>query len=110
VGDDLTVTREVTTTPYRFDEEQWAWVLDTENAETVTESDVIVVEDGMLDGLECPVTPEPTPTPSTTPVKAEPAALAETGGGDVNLLLPIVAGIASVLGGALVVAARRRSA
>jgi hypothetical protein len=110
VGDELTVTREVTTTPYRFDEEQWAWVLDTENAETVTESDVIVVEDGMLDGLECPVTPEPTPTPSTTPVKAEPAALAETGGGDVNLLLPIAAGIASVLGGALVVAARRRSA
>ena len=93
VGDELTVTRQVTTTPYRFDEEQWAWVLDTASAEVVTENDVVVVEDGMLAGLECPVVePEPTPTPTATPAPAAvPVALAQTGGNTTALALALSA-------------------
>ena len=103
VGDELVITREVTTTPYVFDEEAWEWVLDTENAETVTEEDVIVVEDGMLEDLECPVpTPEPTPTPTTTPAPASnntPSGGLAVTGGEMNPIVPLGAGIAVFLGG-----------
>jgi len=53
-------------------------------------------------------TPTPTPTPTTpAPVKpATPASLAATGGGDMAPIVPLAAGIVTMLGLALVVARR----
>lgn len=114
VGDEVGITREVTSIWYTRGEDGEA----VRHEETVLEHDVVVIEDGNLEGLECPVVTEPTPTPTEpapapvtpTPAKtANPSALAATGGPDA---LPWVGMgiIALLLGvtGVTVAATRRR--
>jgi hypothetical protein len=108
-GDEVLITRTVTTTPYVWDAESYEWV----EGEPVVEQEpgVYVVTSADIEALEC-VTPTPpvsTP-PASTPVKQSPAALAVTGGGDAGTMVPLAAVLMSVLGGALIAfgAIRRR--
>ena len=78
VGDELAITREVTTTPYALVDGEW--VLDTENAETTTEEGTYTVTEADIEALECPVTTPEEPT-TETPVAEQPkpaAAAART--------------------------------
>lgn len=120
---DTTVSekRTVTTTPYKLEGREW--VLDTDNAESVTETHDRKLTEAEIKALDCPVTSTPTPKPTATanpapvkntPAKAAPAAasgeLAQTGSS--QDIAPFVwgAGIL-VLGGIVVltiVSIRRR--
>jgi LPXTG-motif cell wall-anchored protein len=115
-GDVLDITREVTTTPYiRVGAE---WVLDTENAKTVTEEGTYTVTAEDIAALECETEEPPVVTPPVdepkTPVKAAkpPVEIAEgegflaTTGGDATPLW--IGGIAILLAGAGIYLATRR--
>jgi len=60
-------TREVTTTPYVLVEGEW--VLDTENAVTVEETQTRDLTEAEIEALDCPV-----PTPPATPVNTDKLA------------------------------------
>ena len=80
VGDELPITRTVTTVTYTLDPKTG----DVDSASsTSTENGVYVVTEADIEALDCPVvTPTPTPTPTETsvPASASQPPLAETGG------------------------------
>ena len=75
-------TREVTTTGYILDGEGRNWVLDTENAETVTETQTRELTEAET---------EPCPVPAATTVTPTSAGLADTGFDGVSLYAAIAA-------------------
>lgn len=68
-GDVIDITREVTTTPYIREGDEW--VLDTENATTVTEKDTYTVTAEDIADLECPVVVPPVEEPKCSDFKTQ---------------------------------------
>lgn len=98
-------TRTISTTPFVWNADEWAWV--EGETSVVTEGQGYVVTSADIEALDCPVTAEPTPTTTPAAVKPNPTALAATGGG-INPLIGFGA-LALVLAGlGVTVAARRR--
>lgn len=72
VGDEVGITRLLTSVPYAWDPITRTYVLNPDGAEQVVERDVYIVTEADIKGLDCPVVtpptePEPTPTPTPTP-------------------------------------------
>ncbi|UVG35252.1 membrane protein [Microbacterium phage Cece] len=71
-GDEVGITRLLTSVPYAWDPITRTYVLNPDGAEQVVERDVYIVTEADIKGLDCPVVtpptePEPTPTPTPTP-------------------------------------------
>lgn len=110
VGDELPISRTVTTVTYELDAETGKVLTATS---TTTETGVYVVTEADIEALDCPVppvTPTPTPTPTETvpPVPAgDDEPLASTGSEIVNTLIAGALGIAALAGGILLLIRRR---
>ncbi|QDP45558.1 membrane protein [Microbacterium phage FuzzBuster] len=118
VGDEIEITRQVTTTPYALVDGEW--VLDTENATTETEKGTYTVTADDIEALDCAVVTPPkeeeptaTPAPAAAPVAAKATTasaddtLATTGGESMIGFAALA--LAMIAAGAAGVAIRRRA-
>lgn len=115
-GDEIEVTREVTTTPYFLSENGWV----PGESTTKTETDIYVVTEEDIEALDCavviPPTEEPkppvvTPKPPVKPVAAKVTSedtLATTGIDPLVLALGLPMGVAALALGGLLIAKRRK--
>ncbi|QGZ16770.1 hypothetical protein PBI_DEWDROP_123 [Microbacterium phage Dewdrop] len=122
VGDEITITREVTVTLYSFDPKTGSVTSETQ---VVNENDVYIVTEEDIASLECevppteeppteepPTKPEPKPAPKPVSAKVTTATtddtLAQTGVDPLVLALGAPAAVALMALGGLLIAKRRR--